>query len=103
MNIIEIFEIGKYRFEYRTRTLTNGDAQVCKLSPKESDLLYMLCENMNEVVERKIILSKLWGKVDYFCSRSMDVFVTQLRKRFKDDPQIKIANVWNKGFILKTE
>lgn len=91
--------IGSFIFDTQKQTLTNGD-KVVKLTTKESDLLSLLCENINQVLERNYALKKIWGVVDYFNARSMDVYITKLRKLLKDDPSIEIMNIHGKGYKL---
>ena len=72
------------------------------LTVRESELLKLLAENKNEVVRREVILSRFWNtEDDYFASRSLDVFVTKLRKLFEDDPQIEIRTVRGVGITLE--
>lgn len=96
----EIYQIGIYKFNYRFRTIEHGEKKE-KLSPKEAGLLRMLCLKKNELLPRDETLQKLWGDDDYFTARSMDVYVTKLRKYFKDDPTIEIKNIHGSGFILE--
>ncbi len=98
-NRSEIYQLGKFEFNYRFRTIGNGESQVT-LSPKEAGLLRMLCHRKNELLPREEALKKLWGDDDYFTARSMDVYVTKLRKYLKDDPAIEIKNIHGSGFIL---
>jgi DNA-binding response OmpR family regulator len=93
------FVIGKFVFDTQKQTLTNGP-QLVKLTTKESDLLGLLCENVNQVLERNYALKKIWGVVDYFNARSMDVYITKLRKLLKDDTSIEIMNIHGKGYKL---
>jgi DNA-binding winged helix-turn-helix (wHTH) protein len=81
--------------------LNNGDQHV-KLTTKESDLLNLLCANANEVLEHNYALTKIWGVVDYFNARNMDVYITKLRKLLKDDTTIEIMNIHGKGYKLIT-
>ncbi|MGI9158354.1 MAG: winged helix-turn-helix domain-containing protein, partial [Saprospiraceae bacterium] len=73
------------------------------LTQKEADLLKLLGEHRNEVVKRSFILETIWGKDDYFLGRSLDVFISRLRKYLKDDPRIKIENIHGVGFKFKVE
>ncbi|MDH8702531.1 DNA-binding response OmpR family regulator [Dysgonomonadaceae bacterium PH5-43] len=93
------YVIGKFVFDTQKQTLTNGD-KVVKLTTKESDLLSLLCENVNQVLERNAALKRIWGVVDYFNARSMDVYITKLRKLLKDDPEVEIMNIHGKGYKL---
>jgi two-component system OmpR family response regulator len=93
------FDIGVYHFNYKLRTVElNGNSQ--KLSPKESELLKLLCEFMNDVMPRELALNKIWEDSNYFTTRSMDVFVTKLRKYLSEDPRVQIENVHGNGFRL---
>ncbi|MDR0507172.1 MAG: response regulator transcription factor [Dysgonamonadaceae bacterium] len=96
---VGFYIIGKYSFDTQKQTLSNEN-QVVKLTTKENDLLSLLCANANEVLERNYALKKIWGVVDYFNARSMDVYITKLRKLLKDDPNIEIMNIHGKGYKL---
>ncbi len=94
-----VFQIGSYEFDSKLRSiLRDGEKQ--KLSPKEADLLKLLCQNKNELLSRETALNKIWGEDGYFTARSMDVFITKLRKFLKDDPNIEIKNIHGSGFLL---
>jgi len=93
------FDIGKYHFNYDHRTILLGTISQ-KLSPKEADLLRMLCIHKNELLPRQKALREIWGDDNYFNARSMDVFITKLRKYLKDDPALDIINIHGKGFRL---
>lgn len=91
--------IGMYMFNPERQILSfNDEEQV--LTHRESELLLALVQNMNEVTDRKDILNTLWGNDDFFNGRSMDVFISKLRKRLSDDPSIKIINVRGYGYKL---
>ena len=97
------FEIGQFHFNYPLRILTykGDDTSVQeKLSPKEAHLLKMFCLKKNDVLSRSEALTKIWGEDNYFTARSMDVFVTKLRKYLKLDPNIEIVNIHGNGFQL---
>ena len=95
-----LFSIGSYEFDSKLRVIVrDGDKQ--KLSPKEADLLKLLCQNKNELLSRETALRKIWGEDGYFTARSMDVFITKLRKYLKDDPTIEIKNIHGSGFLLE--
>jgi two-component system OmpR family response regulator len=97
-----IFMIGSYRFDSKLRTIScQGNEQ--KLSPKEADLLKLLCLNKNELLPRETALKKIWGDDGYFTARSMDVFITRLRKYLADDPSIEIKNIHGSGFLLEVK
>ncbi len=93
------FEIGKYIFDSRRQLLTHGRTQY-KLTAKETDLLRLLCLHMNETLDRETALREVWQSDSYFSGRSMDVFVSKLRKYFKDDKRIEILTIHGKGFRL---
>lgn len=97
------FEIGKYHFNYPLRilTYTSGDEKSQdKLSPKEAHLLRLFCLHKNNVLERSVALTKIWGEDNYFTARSMDVFVTKLRKYLSKDTNLEIVNIHGNGFRL---
>jgi len=95
-----VFYIGAYVFNSKIRTITKEKIQQ-KLSPKEADLLKLLCQNKNELLPREMALRKIWGDDGYFTARSMDVFITRLRKYLSDDPSIEIKNIHGSGFLLE--
>ena len=95
----QIFQIGEYTFDNNVQHLIFRD-NVIKLTSKESALLYVLCEKMGKVVNRTYILNKVWNKNDYYNARSMDVYITKLRKFLKDDPNVSLLNVHGVGFKL---
>jgi DNA-binding response OmpR family regulator len=99
--IDEIIPIGKFNFEYKTRNLSCADAPDVKLSPKEGQLLLYLAQNKNKVLDRNFALEKIWGEQGYFTARSMDVYITKLRKYLKSDPNLEIVNIHGSGYILK--
>lgn len=71
------------------------------MTVREAKILQLFCENINETVERKAILSRFWDtEDDYFASRSLDVFITKLRKLLKDDPLIELKNIRSIGYVL---
>ena len=99
------YVIGKYHFKYPLRILTLNDADPgeehqWKLSPKEAELLRMFCKYINDVTPRSEALTKIWHEDNYFTARSMDVFVTKLRKYLAKDPSIEIVNIHGNGFQL---
>jgi two-component system, OmpR family, response regulator len=93
------FDIGIYHFNYNHRTISNNHKEQ-QVSPKEADLLKLLCLYKNELLPRQKALKEIWGEDNYFTARSMDVFVTKLRKYLKDDPGIDIMNIHGKGFRM---
>lgn len=100
--IAKIHEIGDFKFDYNTQKLAQGPEEV-KLTTKENELLYLLCKNINGVMERSFALKAIWGDDNYFNGRSMDVYVAKLRKHLKGDPNVEILNVHGKGFKLLTK
>jgi two-component system OmpR family response regulator len=95
----DLYEIGKFVFNAKLRTLTSGNVEN-KLSPKEGQLLELLAINPNALISREMALKKIWGSDDYFTARSMDVYVTKLRKYLADDPSLVIKNIHGAGFQL---
>ena len=95
-----IFIIGSYRFNSKLRTISREGTEQ-KLSPKEADLLKLLCQNKNELLPRETALRKIWGDDGYFTARSMDVFITKLRKYLANDPSVEIKNIHGSGFLLE--
>ena len=93
------YQLGKFIFDHRKQTLTNNDETV-KLTTKESELLRLLCNNANDVLERNFALKTIWIDDNYFNARSMDVYITKLRKHLKDEPSVEIINVHGKGYKL---
>ncbi|MDO1446788.1 response regulator transcription factor [Rhodocytophaga aerolata] len=93
------FTIGQYTFDYEFQTLAIKNQSV-KLTSKESELLRLLCLNLNHTLERSIALKHIWQNDTYFNARSMDVYITKLRKYLKDDPSIEIVNVHGTGYKL---
>jgi two-component system, OmpR family, response regulator len=95
----QIFNLGRFTFDTRKQTLSNGE-NVVKLTTKEADLLKLLCQNTNKVLERNFALKSIWIDDNYFNARSMDVYITKLRKHLKDEPGVEIINVHGKGYKL---
>lgn len=95
------FQLGEYHFNYPLRILTySPDGSEEKLSPKEAHLLRLFCLKKNDVLERSEALTKIWGEDNYFTARSMDVFVTKLRKYLSKDGNLEIMNIHGNGFRL---
>lgn len=93
------FHIGKYMFNYLQAYLQKDEKKI-KLTSREAELLKLLLLNRNQVLERKNILLHIWQSDDFFSGRSMDVFITKLRKYLKDDPSVQIMNVRGVGYKL---
>lgn len=95
------FEFGDFRFDYATRQLTHA-GKAKRLTTRESELLRLLCLHQNQILKREEALKKIWGDDSYFNARSMDVFITKLRKYLKADPRLEIMNVHGMGYKLIT-
>jgi two-component system OmpR family response regulator len=93
------YTIGRFGFDKAKQLLTIAEKAI-KLTTKENDLLYLLCKNMNGVLERDAALKFIWGDDNYFNGRSMDVYIAKLRKYLKEDPAIELINVHGRGFKL---
>jgi DNA-binding response OmpR family regulator len=94
-----IFKIGRYTFDYTQQIISIADTQQ-KLSTKEAQLLRLLCLRKNEVLTREEALLNIWHDDNYFNGRSMDVFLSKIRKYLKDDPEVEIINVHGRGYKL---
>jgi DNA-binding response OmpR family regulator len=94
-----IIRIGKYIFDHRNQSLTFNNKSK-RITGKESDILKYLCSHRNNVIKREDLLKDLWGENDYFIGRSLDVFITKMRRYLKDDPDLSIENVFGVGFIF---
>lgn len=93
------FRVGKYEFDFSNQALRNG-SEVRRLTSREAEVLHLLCTSRNNIVKREQILTAIWGENDYFAGRSLDVFISKLRKYFADDPSVRIENIPKVGFIL---
>src|SRR5690554_3357298 len=96
---VKTFDIGEYFFDYMSQVIKRKGVQQ-KLSTKEAELLRMLCLKKNDVLTREEALLKIWHDDNYFNGRSMDVFLSKLRKYLKEDPNVEIVNVHGKGYKL---
>lgn len=96
----ETFSIGSFTFDSNNMLLLRGEEER-RLTRKETGLLRLLCLNVNSLLPREVALETIWGENDYFIGRSMDVFITKLRKYLKSDPNVKITNVHGIGFKLE--
>ena len=96
---ITLYKIGRYTFDTQKQVLISKD-KTQKLTTKESELLALLCSHVNEILERNFALKTIWIDDNYFNARSMDVYITKLRKLLKDDPNIEIINIHGKGYKL---
>ncbi len=98
---IAFYKIGDFVFDTKKQTLSNDSKkESTKLTTKECDLLALLCAHANDVLERNYALKTIWGSDDYFNARSMDVYITKLRKLLKSDETIEILNIHGKGYKL---
>jgi DNA-binding response OmpR family regulator len=97
---VERFALGQFIFDPQNLVLIINKDQT-PLTQMESDILKILCENTNEVTKRSVILNRIWGDDDYFNGRSLDVFISRLRKLLAPDPNISIENQHGVGFRLK--
>lgn len=96
---LEAIEIGKYQFNFTKQTLSYNE-KTFQLTSREAELLFQLSEKKNELLDRTFILNKLWGNDDFFNARSMDVFISKLRKKLQYDSNIQIINVRGFGYKL---
>lgn len=96
----EVLKIGDYTFNFPKQTLQFNEESLIKLTHREAHLLFHLVQNKNQVLDRSLILNKLWGNDDFFNARSMDVFITKLRKKLIQDDTIQILNVRGFGYKL---
>ncbi|MCX6315599.1 MAG: response regulator transcription factor [Sphingobacteriales bacterium] len=101
-DIKEEYQIGKLRFVFNELKIYH-DKEVISLTQRESDLLRFFAQHLNKILKREEVLLNVWGKDDYFLGRSMDVFITKLRKHFKADPNIVLETIHGVGFRLKTD
>jgi len=97
--IKKVYTIGKFSFDFENQALV-FENKVRRLTFREAEVLKMLCDSKNNIVRREQILTIIWGENDYFAGRSLDVFISKLRKYFSDDPAITIENIPKIGFLL---
>ncbi len=95
----EVFQIGEYSFDSKRQLLIYKDLSI-SLTTKESELLQLLCRNKNQILERNFALKNIWIDDNYFNARSMDVYITRLRKYLKKDTSVRILNIHGKGYRL---
>lgn len=91
--------VGKYSFDYTKQILENENKSF-NLTHRETELLQILINNRNEIIKRSVILTKIWGKDDFFNGRSMDVFIIKLRKKLSEDDSIQIINIRGLGYKI---
>jgi DNA-binding response OmpR family regulator len=94
--------IGSYRFQFRNQLLV-FNSHKRRLTERESEILRYLYQYRNQVIRRDEMLKELWGTNDYFLGRSLDVFITKMRKYLKEDPTVSIENVFRVGFVFKVD
>ena len=95
-------QLGQYLFDTENYTLIHPNFEKT-LTKKEAQILKVLCKFKNQVVAREVVLNAVWGQDDYFVGRSLDVFITKLRKYLKEDPSIQIQNIHGIGFKLEMQ
>ncbi len=97
---VEQYTIGEYSFDIKNQILIHPKEEK-KLTKKETRILSFLCEHLNDIAPRELILKNIWGNDDYFSGRSMDVFISKLRKYLSFDENIQISNIHGVGFKLE--
>jgi DNA-binding response OmpR family regulator len=97
---VKVFRIGEFTFDYDNLLIKRNGSEKC-LTQKEAEVLRCLCLNRERVLKREEILNQIWGDDDYFMGRSLDVFISKLRKYLKEDTSIQIANYHGVGFRLE--
>ncbi|MES2629489.1 MAG: response regulator transcription factor [Bacteroidota bacterium] len=98
--VADFITIGKYQF-YPDKLLLTINGETTKLTKRESETLLVLVRHLNHVIEREVILNMVWGNDNYFNGRSLDVFISRLRKYLNKDTAVEIQNIHGKGFLLK--
>lgn len=98
----EVFEIASYSFDHRNLELKRG-TDTRKLTKKESEVLRLLCLHRDQVLPRELVLNMVWGDDTYFLGRSLDVFISRLRKYLKEDERVRIVNVHGVGFKFQVD
>jgi two-component system response regulator VicR len=96
----DYYRFGKYEFDAKNLILSQAGGKPRQLTQREGDLLRLLLEHKNELLSRSDILRRVWGQDDYFLGRSLDVFISRLRKYLRQDDHVKIENVHGVGFRL---
>jgi DNA-binding response OmpR family regulator len=99
-NKLPQYKIGNYTFDFSNHLLSSASGSK-RLTKREAELLHLLCLNMNHVLRRNVALKTIWGEDDYFMGRSMDVYITKLRKLLSGDSSVSIVNIHNTGFKLE--
>ena len=98
----DVFEIASYTFDHRNLELKHPD-ETRKLTKKEADVLRLLCMHRDQVLPRDLVLNMVWGDDTYFLGRSLDVFISRLRKYLRHDPRVHINNVHGVGFRFQVD
>jgi len=98
----QVVSIGRYRFDFSNQLLIL-DEHSRRITEKESEILHYMQSHRNKVIKREELLTALWGENDYFLGRSLDVFITKIRKYLKEDPDINIENVFGVGFVFNVK
>jgi len=93
-------QIGRYCYEYRNQSIDLESVRR-RLTKRENDVFFLLIQNIGQIVKREDILTSIWGNNDYFSGRSLDVYISKLRKYLQDDPSICIENISKVGFMLR--
>jgi len=97
---VEFIQIGNYSYDYHNQNLCIGNDSR-RLTKRENEVLHLLIQNASRIVKREEILNQIWGNSDYFSGRSLDVYISKLRKYIQDDPAIAIENISKVGFLFK--
>jgi DNA-binding response OmpR family regulator len=96
---VEIINIGKYLYDFQNQSLSLG-SESRRLTKRENEVLHLLIQNKGKIVKREEILNQIWGSSDYFSGRSLDVYISKLRKYIQDDSSIFIENISKVGFLF---
>ncbi len=102
MSSDNIYQIGKSQLNFKNLLLTTSDGEK-KLTFREAELLKYFCLNRDRLMSREEILTNIWGENDYFAGRSLDVFISRIRKRFRNDPAVTIENRHGVGFVFRVD
>ena len=94
-----LYQLASYTFDCIRHVLVRNGVEK-KLTNREHDMLLLFCEYKNRVVERSFILQRVWRKEDFFNARNMDVYITKIRRLFKDDPNVELQNIHGVGYKL---
>ena len=96
---VDVISLGKYSFDYTNQSIALA-GHTKRMTERESDILHYLAKHRNKIIKREDMLKELWGENDYFLGRSLDVFITKIRKYIKEDQTLSIENVFKVGFIF---